>query len=309
MTLKQLIGDISPSDSSRTNRARIHQGWWRAFVLKQKQGIHPHNKAANICNKLPEETAGHGNFISDEIGSLALLTAQKHNASKISAGIIEINRLTTNLLSSQPLCFNFFGLLALDNDLGLKTVKAFFPEITGFSGVKFEYAPKKGHTNDNSAFDVALEVSIGDSTGLIGIECKYTETFSPTEYSSTRYREIYDASENFNASASYEELTSSRFNQLFRNQLIAESLLLQPGPYQFVKTALFCSPDDKNAKTIGADFASKIKSGFKVIDFFEFITAIQKLDITETQRKATMMLWARYIAHELSEAAFSEFQI
>lgn len=307
MNLKQFIGDISASDSKRTNRARIHQGWWRAFVLNQKQGTHPHNKAANICNKLPEETAGHGNFISDEIGNLALLAAQKHNESNNSSGIIEINRLTTNLLSSQPLCFNFFGLLALDYDLGLRTVKTFFPEITSFSGVKFEYAPenKKDHTNDNSAFDVALEVSIGDKTGLIGIECKYTETFSPTEYSTDSYRKIYNASQNFNAG--YDELIRSRFNQLFRNQLIAESLL-KTGPYQFVKTALFCSPDDNNAKSIGADFANKIKSDFKVIDFFEFITAIQKLDITETQRKATMMLWARYIAHELSEAAFSEFQ-
>jgi len=303
--IKDFIGNISTSDSSRTKRARIHQGWWRAFVLKQPAGQHPIKKDMTVCNVLPDQTAGYSNFITESIGDLAERTAKEHNNTK-SAGMMEMNRLKTNLLSSQPLCFNFFGLLALDSELGLNTIKAFFPEITGFSGVKFEYAPspKEEYTNDNSAFDVALEVSIGDQPGLIGIECKYTELFSPHEYRKSDYENIHNASNNF--LASYEVLTSSTFNQLYRNQLIAEALL-QKGHYQFVKTALFCSPDDENAKNVGNEFGKMIKSSFTVIDFFEYITAMQKLDLTPTQRKNTMMLWARYMAHELSYAAALEY--
>lgn len=309
MHLKNFIGNISTSDTPRTKRARIHQGWWRAFVIQQTPGQHPIKKETTICNVLPDQTADdpdYRNFITDSIGALADSTAKAHNEAKNSAGLIEINRLKTNLLSSQPLCFNFFGLLALDHELGLNTIKAFFPEITGFSGVKFEYAPspKECYTNDNSAFDVALEVSIGDQMGLIGIECKYTEPFSPQKYQKLDYEIIHNKSDNF--LASHEVLTGSAFNQLYRNQLIAEALL-QAGDYQFVKTALFCAPDDTNAKNIGDEFGNMLKSSFTVIDFFEYITAIQKLDLTPTQRKNTMMLWARYMAHELSHAASLEY--
>ncbi|WP_157991414.1 PGN_0703 family putative restriction endonuclease [Caldimonas tepidiphila] len=306
MNLKEIIGAISTSDTARIKRARIHQGWWRAFVLKQDPGKHPRDKAATICSTLPDQTAGTCNFITEEIGRLAESTALEHNNFKNSAGIMEINRLKTNLLSSQPLCFNFFGLLALDHELGLRTAQHFFPEITGFSGVRFEYAPspRQIYTNDNSAFDVALEVSIEDERGLIGIECKYTEPFSPEEYRSPRYEEIYNSSSNF--IASYDVLTQSKFNQLFRNQLIAESLL-QAGDYQFTRTALFCSPEDVEAKNTGTAFGSMIKSGFKIIDFFEYITALQKMDLDPSQRKNTMMLWARYMAHELSQAASTEY--
>lgn len=306
MHLKDFIGNISASDTPRTKRARIHQGWWRAFVLQQTPGQHPIKKETTICNVLPDQTAGYSNFITDSIGELAESTAKAHNEAKNSAGIMEINRLKTNLLSSQTLCFNFFGLLALDHELGLKTIKAFFPEITGFSCVKFEYAPspKERYTNDNSAFDVALEVSIGDQMGLIGIECKYTEPFSPQKYQKPNYEIIHNKSDNFLASP--EVLTGSAFNQLYRNQLIAEALL-QAGDYKFVKTALFCAPDDTNAKNIGDEFGKMLKSSFTVIDFFEYITAIQKLDLTPTQRKNTMMLWARYMAHELSHAASQEY--
>ncbi|MFZ6743675.1 PGN_0703 family putative restriction endonuclease [Undibacterium sp. JH2W] len=306
MHLKQLIGDMSTSDNHRLRRARIHQGWWRAFVLKLEQGEHPINPDKTICSSLPAAAADSSNFISAEIGALAMCVAQEHKASKERAGIIDIKRLTGNLLTSQAVCFNFFGMLALDHDLGLRVVQAFYPDVTAFTGVNFEYAPapKADFTNDNSAFDVALEVMIGEEEGLIGFECKYTEDFSPTPYEQAQYRKIYSASANFNAT--YEELTASRFNQLFRNQLIAESLL-QSGRKKFVKTGLFCAPDDVAAKNTASAFSQFVKSDFKVIDFFDYIVAIQKLLITPRQREQTMLLWARYLAHELSAAAAAEF--
>jgi hypothetical protein len=90
---------------------------------------------------LLKESAGLSNFISKEIGTLALKAAADHSALREKSGIIEIERLRTNLLSSQPLCFNFFGLISLDHELGLKVVQSFYPEISAFHGVFFEYAP------------------------------------------------------------------------------------------------------------------------------------------------------------------------
>ena len=307
MKLKQIIGGLPASDSLRARRARIHQGWWRAFVLNLAPGLNPVTKLKSVCSRLPNDGDEKANFISTEIGSLALKVAQDHNDSPEKSGIVEIARLKTNLLSSQPLCFNFFGMIALDKELGLKVIKTFYPEVEEFHGVLFEYAPspKQKFTNDNSAFDVALEVSIGGKKGLIGIECKYTESFSEKVYDKERYREIYAGSKVFQLE--YDTLKASRFNQLFRNQLIAESIC-QAGIYDFVKTALFCAPDDEKAKATATEFAKGLTAEFKTIDFMEYITAIQRQDISSEQRRLSMMLWARYLAYELSAAAESESQ-
>jgi hypothetical protein len=312
MDLRVLIGEVPVSEERkqepRLQRARVHQGWWRAFVLGQEQGPHPIRPQERICSTLNSDTAEFGNFVSNEIGELAIRIGQEHSRRGTDrGGIVQIDRLKTNLLSSQPLCFNFFGLFALDRSLGLRAIRAFFPDVTGLRDVKFEYAPTPKHsfTDDNSAFDVALEVEVGDKVGLIGIECKYTESFSPKAYRKNRYKELYDASNNFNAS--YDELTASAFNQLFRNQIIAESLL-QSGIYQFVKTALFCSPDDVVAKKTGAKFAEMLKCQFRVFDYFELVTAMQRLELTTQQREISMRLWARYIAYSLSETALGQYK-
>lgn len=307
MKLKAIVGDIAQSDTGRLKKARIHQGWWRAFVLNQEQGRRPSSKNDTICNTVPDCDGYLGNFISPEIGRLALDVAMSHNDSpKESAGIIQIDRLKNNLLSSQPLCFNFFGILSLDHNLALEVVRQFFPKVTKFLGVKFEYAPTPKHeyTGDNSAFDVALEVERDKEKGLIGIECKYTESFSPEEYRSQRYKNLYDASENF--IGSYEELTSRRFNQLFRNQIIAESLL-HKNIYSFVETALFCAHDDKSAQTIAKDFGALLHGDFTTITFMDLITSMQRCELSIDQRKNTMMLWARYVAYELSQSVYKEY--
>ena len=307
MELKPIVGEIASNDTGRVKKARIHQGWWRAFVLKQEQGRRPNSKDKKICNTVPDFDRYLGNFISPTIGQLALDVAAIHNdPSSESTGIIQTDRLKNNLLSSQPLCFNFFGMLALDHKFALEVIQQFFPEITSFRDVKFEFAPtpKTEFTGDNSAYDVALEVAIDDKVGLIGIECKYTESFSPKEYRSERYKKLYSASGNF--VGSYQELTSSRFNQLFRNQIIAESLL-QNNVYDFVKTALFCDDEDKSAQATAKDFEALLCSKFTTITFMDLITAMQRGEISVEQRKSTMMLWARYVAYDLSRQVYVEY--
>ena len=96
-------------------------------MLNMPSGLNPVTNAEPVCSRLPSDADEKANFSSTEIGSLALRIAQEHNASAKKSGIVEIDRLKTNLLSSQPLCFNFFGMLALDKALGLKVVQAFYP--------------------------------------------------------------------------------------------------------------------------------------------------------------------------------------
>ena len=283
---------------------RFHQGWWRAFVLAEKEGNYPNKKDAVICNAILNGQTSQKNFLSPIITEAVKQTIQERRMAK--SGVLEEDRLFNNLLSSQPLCFNFFGELKMDTDFALQVLRQFWPKLTEVKRVVFEFAPVEKYTNDNSAFDVAFEVMADSQIGLIGLECKYTDTFSQREFDRAEYRHIFNQSKEKVFAARYEEFTAARFNQLFRNQLIAEALV-QNGHYRFVHTGLFCHQDDSSTLQTGAEFQHMLKNGeniFQMITYQDYIEKIQQLDINWERRELSMLLWARYCSSKLSDQVF-----
>jgi hypothetical protein len=302
--LKKLVGTLPASESGFKKRNRFHQGLWRAFVLAETEGEYPHKKGKVICNTITEGRVSRKNFLSPQIVESVTQTIEERQST--SSGIMEENRLFNNLLSSQPLCFNFFGELKTDTGFALQVLKQFWPELTAVKQVVFEFAPAQNYTNDNSAFDVAFEVEIDNKNGLIGFECKYTDTFSRTEYDKPEYRQIFEKSTGIFV-AEYKKFTAARYNQLFRNQLLAEALI-QNRDYQFVYTGLFCHPDDTSALHTGAEFQQMLRNGdkiFRVITYQDFIEKIQRLNIGWARRELSMLLWARYCGNSLSEQVYT----
>lgn len=298
--LKEIIGRL-PKESGFKKRMRFHQGWWRAFVLAEEQGDHPIREGEPIGSTIHQGENSGKNFLSENIRRAVDETI--HERKETGTGIIEEERLFNNLLSSQPLCFNFFGELKIDTGLALRVLRCFYPDLTSVDRVIFEYAPEENYTNDNSAFDVAFEVTRGDELGLIGFECKFTDTFSQGEYNREEYREIYRRSNIF--CREYRDYISRRYNQLFRNQLMAEAALLHQ-KYDFVFTGLFCHRDDERAMEIGDEFREMLNSEtlFRVITYQTYIEEIQQLPLNWPQRELVMMLWARYCATRFSDNVF-----
>jgi hypothetical protein len=302
--LKKLIGVLPTSESGFKKRMRFHQGWWRAFVLAEKEGNHPVRKEKVVCNTILNGETSQKNFLSPRIIEAVLQTIEERRFT--SSGLVEEDRLFNNLLSSQPLCFNFFGELKIDTDFALRVLKQFWPELTQVKRVIFEFAPAKNYTSDNSAFDVAFEVMSDNQNGMVGLECKYTDKFSQTEYDKPEYRHIFNQSKNRVFAAKYEDFVAARFNQLFRNQLIAEALL-QNGDYDFVYTGLFCHQADRSGAQTGAEFQRMLKDGdkiFQIITYQDFIEKMQRLEISWERRELSMLLWARYCSTQLSEQIF-----
>ena len=225
-----------PREDDKKKRVRIHQGWWRRNVLNVLPGLHPINNKKDICNTILNGKISELNYLTPNSAKAVIQTLNERTDS--SKGLIDEDRLYNNLLSSQPLCFNFFGELMADKTFGLNILKSWWPELTELKSVLFEYAPKECYTKDNSAFDIAFEVAIEDKIGLIGLECKYTDSFSTKEYDKPAYKTIFDLSSSFKGD--YNTLKSSRYNQLFRNQLIAESLI-QNNRYDFIKNGYILS--------------------------------------------------------------------
>lgn len=235
-TIHDLIGNV-PEDKGDPfkRRMRLHQCWWRTFVLQEAPGPHPSNKQRTACNTIKGGRENYKNFLTPDV-ILAVETTLRERSSG-DPGMIKEDRLFGNLLSSQPLCFNFFGFLKSKPDLCFRVLHSFFPNITEFEDVLFEYAPKERYLTDNSAFDVAFRVNSSEGKGLIGFECKYTDAFSfqnsdthiyygdtgcPNE---AAYTEVFNGSSTRFLGDYYDYVRSKKFNQLFRNQLIAEALI------------------------------------------------------------------------------------
>jgi hypothetical protein len=301
--LSRHVGTL-PAEPEAKRRIRFHQGWWRAFVLGAAEGRNPAAQDRNVCNTIVGGEKSGENFLTDATCEAVRQTIADRDWR--SAGLLNQDRLFNNLLSSQPLAFNFFGELQHNLALAKQVFDAVIPGLEAVDAVMFEYAPVEKYTGDNSAFDVALEIRVGGRLGLLGLECKYTDSFSPKQYDTERYRSIFDASAAF--TDPYPEYTTSQFNQLFRNQLIAEALL-QNGRYAFCLTGLFCFEGDRGAIQTGEEFQAKLQDGaerFKLIRYKDFIAMAQRQRLSWPQREWTMMLWARYCALQLSEPAWQE---
>ncbi len=301
-----LLGLIGrqPKENNFKKRMRLHQGWWRAFVLGEKEGEHPKKKNESICNTIQNGQITNKNFLTPLAADIVEKIVKMRNED--SAGLMDVDRLYNNLLSSQPLCFNFFAPLYADKECALKFIKGIYPEITSVTAVFFEFA-NKNNRYDNSAYDAAFEVMKGAEKGIIGIECKYTDTFSSKDYHKDEYNSIYESSKIY--SGAYDQLTSSRFNQLFRNQLIGESFKIDK-TYDFSYTALFCHQYDEEAISIANEYKKLLNSEqselFKIVTYKDYFEILQKSNITWEMREYLMLLWARYCGLDLSKTAYQQ---
>lgn len=311
--LAKAFGELP--DNGLKRQIRAHQGWWRLNVLNQKAGLNPIDDSKSVCNTITEGEISGNNFLT--ANTFEVVNETLKNRTENDGGMIEPTRLYNNLLSSQPLCFNFFGELQKNRDFGLKVLKLFWKDITEFHRVIFEYSHPNNYTKDSSAFDIGFEVSFGEKKGFIGLECKYTDTFSFKPSKSEFfygekgnknyevYLKVFEENRHIFLAEYSQYIKSKGYNQLFRNQLMAESM--ENKDYDVVKTGIFCYQDDESAIKSASEFKSLlIPDKFKIITYADFIQEVQRLELTWEQREWTMLLWARYCGLSLSKNIFEQ---
>jgi hypothetical protein len=308
--LLKLIGNLVVEDDFK-KKYRLHQGWWRTFVLGENQGRHPLDSKKNICSSLINGEQTKNNFLSATVKNVVEEVLKKRKNNNIDFGKINENRLYNNLLSSQPLCFNFFASFYFDKKLALNFIRKFYPNVTSINEVHFEFANIENKF-DKSAFDIAFDVNDGSKRGIIGFECKYTDTFSPKKIDKQAYKKLYDKSEIFETNR-YHDLIEPKFNQLFRNQLVGESFKWNNlTKYDFAYFGLFCHYEDESAISIGEEYKLFLKNiyrhCFQIITYKDFFEQISKLELTWQYREYFMLLWARYCGLKLSNSAYRQLK-
>lgn len=221
--MRTWIGPQSTGDAADVARHRFHQSWYRAFVLGVRAGTGPQeHSTARYGNMLTAQDGAAGrNFLTHQIREVA-------EARIADGGTVEPFRCRHNMLSSQPMCFNLFGHLKVRPALAAAFVTAIVgqPVEIEDDGVTIEDSP--GHLGDATGLDASIRYRTDDGRrGFVGIETKLTEQFSRKVYgleSRPAYRRYSQAPDAPFRSDRLEQLTDSRWNQLWRNQLLCEAI-------------------------------------------------------------------------------------
>lgn len=213
-------------------RARVLQSMWR-----EGQG-YPMGKHRGrpLGSRLPmpwaEETLA--NYLTSTIRQV--VRNEVLNQEPGAERLFQTPRIFDNLLSSQPLCFNLFGELQKDPALATAVMRTLVPErVARVTRIGFEYSPGRGdprYTGDKSAFDVfvAFQTPAGGK-GFAGIEVKYSETLGGAASNHRRRYDEVAASMGCFRPERLHELRSQPLHQIWRDHLLAGSLLRE-GDYE-----------------------------------------------------------------------------
>lgn len=275
-SVQEIIRRRVPSDTPFRSRIRTHQAWWRD---DQGYGFGK-DRNGDLGSLLSDVDAAAGhNFLTQEIHQLAKRSIGRH---------VEKRRLMGNLLSSQPMAFNLFGPISLDPKLSRALLEPMLKDSIFSATIEIEFTPhdKLKHLNDETSFDALIRYtkSSGQS-GIVAIETKLSEPFSPVTANTHADRDIYReasvASELFLDPYSAKLATSNCW-QMWRNHLLA---------FKFVRN--HCPP--------GTEFSLWVirhqddQSGASSIDAYRKTLANPSASFQEWTLAEIVSLWERHI--------------
>ena len=140
-----------------------------------------------------------------------------------------------------------------------------------------------------------------ESEIFLGFEVKYTDDFSPVAKIEMNIRFSQIIKNTFCVNMIL--IILLKFNELFRNELIGRWCVNN----NFVDkayTGIFCHQDDTAILSAAKHFQQTLKDGnnnFRIITYKDFLSSLQKLDLSWEQREWSMLFWARYCGTELSK--------
>lgn len=268
-----------PNDSRFKSAARLLQALWREEkglpigVYRTAKG-----KTRKLGSRLNTKNAKQGNnFLSPDIAKLAF----RESVYREIGALIDQERLWKNLLSSQPLCFNLFGGMKLDNDKANQFLRHLFPEyLESVQGIYFEHSPGRGNpafTGDDTAFDVFVVCKTVDGErGFIAIEVKYSETMAePLAKLRPRYEELSKHIGIYNDPNSL-ALRSKPLQQLWREHMLSRAMI-DNGLYSSGRFIMIYPRQNPQCDLAANAYQSQLisndpnVSGFQVVTLNDFV--------------------------------------
>ena len=213
-------------------KARLHQSQYRAEVLDVD---HSRLEKDDYGSRLSEDDGLKGLNFYDGFSIFEEVRKKCNDKYK--------KPLYSDMLRSEHIPFNFFVPFRQDPEFAAMVFNEFLggcikniyidSDIKKF--IEYTPSPKVNYLNDLTSFDAYIEYDhIDGNRGMIGIEVKYTEHEYKLKSRSKEEREInnelsryYKVSElsGIYKPDSYHLLKTDQFRQMWRNQILGESIL------------------------------------------------------------------------------------
>lgn len=292
------LGPQHEGDNAWTARMRLHQSWYRASVLGLPFGTGPSKGDARLLGSMLDEhgAAAGANFIDPAV---RLVYAQHSKQG------VEAFRCERNMLSSQPMCFNLFGPLALDTALATRLMQAVLPdEIAVVEEVRIEFAPepRQQYLDNRTSFDALVRYRTPDGhPAFLGIETKLTEPF--TQRAGAKHH-VYEAlsrrEDSIWRQSDWDRLADPRWRQLWQNHLLVEALRRHPAaPFgQRGLLVLVSHPSDERCARTSAAYSTTLVSSeetFVDLPVDALLPAWREAVSTDAERRWLFELTRRYL--------------
>ena len=217
-----------PFDTRFRAAARLLQALWRETRdLPIGSYVGEDGKRHKLGSRITETAGNAGrNFLTPAIASIA----RREAAYREIGALIDMDRLTTNLLSSMPLTFNLFAPWVHEHERATAALRVLIPDFNGVAvQTLFEHSPGRGNpkfTHDYTAFDALIRYTLGNGKkGFVAIEVKYSESMrEPVAKLRPRYDELSQSSELFIDPAD-PALRTNPLQQFWREHLLAQAML------------------------------------------------------------------------------------
>ena len=277
--------------------ARLHQSQYRANILKL-----PFDTYGNYLTKDAAQS-GH-NFYS---GFGIFDAVKKRYPNKYSKS------LSANMLRSEHIPFNIFIPLDYDKNFCKNIFNEFLQNsIEEIVQIKIEYAPppKLKYLNDNTSFDTYIEYKhVDGSLGILGVEVKYTEREYRIPPKSKQANEIKDPNSQYSTvmkqcgifkTSANDVLRTDEYRQIWRNQLLGESILIvDSNKFKHFTSVLLFPKANTHFITASAEFIKlldKNDNKFIPITYEELFAVCEQHSPDNSYQKWLEYLRQRYIA-------------
>jgi len=276
-------------------RARLHQSRFRAEILNLP--------SVDYGNYLTREDAEAGMNFYDGFGIFDAVRKRFPNYNM---------PLYANMLRSEHIPFNLFVPLNSNKNYRKNVFNEFFNNrINSIDRIEIEHAPKprKNYLNDSTSFDTYIEYTTNDNLkGIIGIEVKYTEREYGLKKDSTqetaikektsKYYKVSQQSKLFRPET-IDELITDKYRQVWRNQLLGESILITDRNKFTYFTSLTIFPQgNSHFVETSKDYIDMLTSNdlkFIPITYEEFFSVCKKYCPDNKYREWLDYLISRYL--------------
>ena len=282
------------SESQWRAQYRLLQSWYREIIIGAPPGIYRGRQRGNHLSQKWLEDHPHANFLSSEVGKYV---ERRVVEAKAEGATLEEERLRSNMLSSMPLCFNLFGhLRAYPQDAAAPLALAFDLDISEITRIEMEWGPNpEEHLRDRTAFDAYIEyLDSNGKSGFIGVETKYTESFSPIEYESDEYTTVTNSSESGFKPEAEKILKGRKTNQLWRNAMLVVSHRSK-SKFTYGHVAVVHCDGDRGLESAITKFEAQLSDRDSLLRIASLETIIGELASVEVFKKFAAEFTRRYL--------------